>query len=144
MYLVEAVTLTRTKAVTVAPYFPIRALILLTTVQLHFQQKPTTIGLIKCKHSTRAKDTTSLTRTDGKFPNPWGNTRRPSTYLPPSLLKLTQETLDSLNVLILFSNNRNKQKNSSTRCIRLKHVTNCRELASKSWMERCSPHPLGF
>ena len=32
------------------------------TIQLHLEQKPTTIGLIRYKHSTRTKYATSLTK----------------------------------------------------------------------------------
>ena len=41
-------------------------------VQLHLQQKPTTIGLIRYKQSTRTKYATSLVkRLMGSFGTPW-------------------------------------------------------------------------
>ena len=86
----------------------VRIFILLPTIQLHLEQK----------------------KTDGKFRNPWGNTRKSLTHLPPSFPRLTPETLDSPS--ILFSNTRKKQKNLSTSYIRVKHVTNCWAVAHKS------------
>ena len=62
-------------------------------------------------------------KADGKLLNPWGNSRKSWTHLPPSFLWLTPEFLDSPSVLILFSNTRKKQKNSSTSQIRLQRVT---------------------
>ena len=97
----------------------VRTLILLPTVQLHFQQKPATTGLIRYKHSTRANHL-AREKTDGKLLKPWDNTRKSSTLLHPSFPWLTPKNLDSPSVLIFFSNTRNKQKNSSIRHIRLK------------------------
>ena len=93
--------------------------------------KPTTIGLIRYKQSTHTKYVTSLSkRLMGSSWTP--GIRKSLTHLPPSFPWLTPETLDSRSVFHFVSNTRNKQKNSSTRYIRLKHVTNCWAVAHET------------
>ena len=77
-------------------------------------------------------------KTDGSFWNPWGNTRKSWTHLPPSFLWSIPEILDSPSVLILSSKTRNKQKNSYISYKRLKHVTNFWAVAHKAFMKRWS------
>ena len=68
---------------------------LLPTFQLHFQQKPITIGLIyKQAHWIR---NLAREKNDGKFPNSRSNTRKSSTHLSHSFSWLTPETLDWFN-----------------------------------------------
>ena len=110
---------------------------------IHLKQKPTTIGLIKYEQTTRTKYATLLAeRLIGSLQK--RGVKKSSTPLPLSFPWLTPETLDSSNVLILFSNTRNKQENSSTSYMRLKHVTDCWAVTHKSWMERCSLRPPQF
>ena len=64
-------------------------------------------------------------------------------------LRLTSFLIPLINsrkpdVLIFFSNVRNKQKSSSSSYIRLKHVTYCGAVVYKSWMEGCSLQALEF
>ena len=114
------------------------------------EQKLNTIRLIIYKYTTNTKFCYLLNnKTERKFPNPWGNTRKSWFHLP-SLHSLNwqqkqkNKTLDSLGILILFSYNKNKKKELSPRKMRLTLVTNSWEIAFKSWMDRYSLRVPGF
>ena len=123
--------------------------------------KSTTIGLIIYRHSTRTKlRQLAGEKTEGKLPNPCGNTRKSWAHLPSSFFWLTPETKrknlrftqcshfvqlhqEQEEELIYWIDNANTCFNRRW-CFYLNEITTSAELFIKCFFFLWSPHFFAF